>query len=456
MILSLIKSKKTYFFLLLLCSVGIALQLDFYKITIFALLLHSIITLKFRETIIKLSTNKLSVGMIFLYVFYAVSLLWSENIEFALTDLVLKTPILILPLVFLIEDSLTKKQINQILLSFALSILFLNLFCLANSYANYINTGKVNEFFYRNFTINMHTAYQAMFTSFSIVIFIYLRIKEKFILNWIMLGVVFLQMIFLLLLSSRMQILITAALIPLFLIPRYYKKKKLFLGLSYVVLIFFSLKLIMNIPSSLNYRYNQTVSHINSIGMKSNNADPRKFIWEEAFQVIKNNWLTGVGVGDVKDVLQEKYLALQLGDSALLANRLSDKINDDEKIILYLKEKAQINNIEYEEQFNLYVKSSLERKKNRYKMAAIRGYNFHNQYLQITASIGVFGLFLFLVILGAPFFIALHNKDYLFLSFLFIIGLSFLTESMLERQAGVVFIAFFYSFFLAIVKNQSK
>jgi len=456
--LSIIRSKKIAFYLLLLCSIGIGLQLGFYKISILALLLQWMISAGFKQKIIKLRQNNFAIGMIALYFMYVLSLLWSDNIEFALIDLLLKTPILILPLVLVeSQQNLSKKQINQILLSFAFSVLALNLFCLINGYISYIDSGEINEFFYGYLTVNMHSSYQAMFTCFSIVIFIYLRLKEKIISNWMMLAAIFLQMIFIFLLSSRMQILIMTVLAPSFLVVHYYMKRKLILGFLYVALIFFFAKLIVSTPSVLNHRYKKTVSHINSIGVDNDNSDPRKFIWGEGLKVIKNNWLIGTGVGDAKDVLVERYLRLTLKNPnfEFLMDSAIYQIEQNQKTIVYVREKAKLNKTTYEKQLNSYAEKVIKRKSNEYKVAAGRRFNFHNQYMQIFGTIGVFGFLLLVWLLAFPFIKSLKGKDYLLASFLFIVGSSFLTESMLERQAGVAFITFFYLFLTGRV-TQNK
>ena len=74
----------------------------------------------------------------------------------------------------------------------------------------------------------MHPAYQSMFTCFSIVLFVYLFIKEKVISNWMAYVLVAIQMVFVLLLSSRMQILIMMVATPSYLILFHYHKKSLF------------------------------------------------------------------------------------------------------------------------------------------------------------------------------------------------------------------------------------
>jgi O-antigen ligase len=455
--LSIIKDKQTYFYLLLAVSIGIGLQIVVYNIAIIALLLQWFLSADYKQKFIKLKQNNFAVGLIGLYFLYALSLIWSDNISFALTDLLLKSPMFIIPLVVLSQDKLSGKQINTILLSFSLSSISLNLFCLGDAYFSFINTEQIHEFYYSHLTINMHTAYQAMFTCLSIVFFVYLFIKEKSISSWVTYSAVAIQMIFVLLLSSRMQILIMIVIVPVYFLFYYYRKKKVVLGLLYALLIFGFAYLIITAPSSLNSRYTKTISHINSIGVDNDNSDPRKFIWTQGLEVIKNHWLIGTGVGDAKDALVDRYSKCILDNPTTenLVDSTVSQIKQNQKAVSYLKEKAINSDISYEEQLSDHAKYILVRKNDEYKFAFERKYNFHNQYLQTFGAIGLFG-FLFLCFLFVyPLILSIKNKDYLVISFLFITGASFLTESMLERQAGVAFFSFFYVLLIGRI-SQNK
>jgi len=272
-----------------------------------------------------------------------------------------------------------------------------------DSFLTYLNTHNLNEFYYHKLTVNTHTSAQSMFTCFSIVLSVWL-LKNRFISNWLSYLVVFVQMIFVLMLSSRMQILIIAIIIPSYFI--FYYSKNLILGAFYTALIFFLAYLFISLPSSsLNHRYKKTIS---------GTSDPREIIWSSGLDVVKQNWLFGAGSGDAKDLLVDQFSNFVLDESNL----------------------------------NQTVKS------NKYKQAFILKYNFHNQYLQTFAAIGIFGLMLLCYLLFSPVLFFIRNKDYLCVLFLFIISVSFLTESMLERQAGVSFFAFFYSLLIRpVIQN---
>ena len=302
----------------------------------------------------------------------------------------------------------------------------------------------------------MHSAYQAMFTCFSIVLLIYLRIRERVIANWLMYVGITIQLLFVLLLSSRMQIFIMIVLIPSFLIFRYYKQKKLYLGIIYTIIIFGIAKLIMSVPSALNYRYNQTVSHINSIGGDNDNSDPRKFIWTEGLKVIKENWLFGVGAGDAKTKLIEKFSAqiLEKPFSNRIIDSTSAALKSNKKLLATIYKMSEKNGISLDEQIIISANKKLEAKNNRYNEFVKYAYNYHNQYLQSFAAIGLFGGLLLLILLVIPGVQFLIKKKYLEVVFLFIVGSCFLTESMLERQAGVAFISFFYTLLIILKSNN--
>ena len=265
------------------------------------------------------------------------------------------------------------------------------------------------------------------------------------------------QMIFVLLLSSRMQILIMIVIVPVYFIFYYYRKKKVGLGLIYTTLIFGFAYLIITFPSSLNSRYNQTVSHINSIGVDNDNSDPRKFIWAQGLEVIKNHWLIGTGVGDAKDALVDRYSKCILDNPTTenLVDSTVSQLKQNKKAVAYLKQKATNSNTTYEEQLSDHAKYILVRKNDEYKAAFERKYNFHNQYLQTFGTIGIFGFLFWCFLFAYPLILSIKNKDYLAISFLFITGASFLTESMLERQAGVAFFSFFYVLLIGRI-SQNK
>jgi len=122
----------------------------------------------------------------------------------------------------------------------------------------------------------------------------------------------------------------------------------------------------------------------------------RIVLMKASLHIIKNNFLTGVGTGDIKIISK---------------NQLS-------------KANSPIQ----------YGKGGM--------------FSSHNQFLNITVLFGIFGLIWFIFALLYPPIKTKLFGDYFFLVFFTISILSMLSDDTLKTQAGVTFIAFFYSFFL--------
>lgn len=123
--------------------------------------------------------------------------------------------------------------------------------------------------------------------------------------------------------------------------------------------------------------------------------------WKTAIQIIRKNFVFGVGTGDVERSFISQYI-------------LSESSLDEE-----------------------------------YRRRT------HNQYLSVFVALGLIGLLLFLAYLIYP-TIQLQKNLAPFYCFMAIACISFLTEDTLETQAGVTFFALFYSLFLFGFEFDSK
>ncbi len=134
--------------------------------------------------------------------------------------------------------------------------------------------------------------------------------------------------------------------------------------------------------------------------MLQNNGDPngnsiiqRKIHFETGIDIIKKHWLFGVGIGDVNDAFVQQYAR----------------------------------------------NKTLLKKENQHRS--------HNQFLTIWISHGIIGLVLMIGLFIMP-FIILKQPTYLTIIVLFSLFLSFLTQDVIETQAGVTIFGFFYSLFV--------
>lgn len=121
--------------------------------------------------------------------------------------------------------------------------------------------------------------------------------------------------------------------------------------------------------------------------------------WKTAIAIIRQNWLLGVGTGDVQDAFDKQYVA----DHSML-------------------------NIE-----------------NRLRA--------HNSYLTSWLSFGIAGILSFLAMIYLFLRTHLKAKSFLAIMFMLVAVVTFLFEDTLETQTGVSFFAFFYGLFIQPSKD---
>ena len=168
------------------------------------------------------------------------------------------------------------------------------------------------------------------------------------------------------------------------LIARY---KRYLVGSLMIVLLLGSIgATLLLIPNS----HNRLLSTVEN-ALSHNYSDDRYAITSVAVNTIKENMPFGVGAGDRIDVLTQKYEAM--GAEKLLSHR----------------------------------------------------YNPHNQFLDTLLATGIPGLLIILTVFVSPTIGCLRSRNYLFLTFLLIVVLSALFESIFERQMGITFFCFFFS-----------
>ncbi|MCX6231078.1 MAG: O-antigen ligase family protein [Bacteroidetes bacterium] len=200
---------------------------------------------------------------------------------------------------------------------------------------------------------------------------------------------------YVIILSSKAGI-VCLLIIAFFLLLNLIIKRKLYILslIIFFVLISFVIVGIKKFPM-LTDRVNTTIQAINSSEKDINKEDgtvQRIEIWKTSITLIKENFLIGVGTGDVKDALLKSY---------------------DEKGMTFAKNK------------NL---------------------NAHSQYFQTFITLGIIGFLILLSLFIFPLIHAFKNRNFIYLFFLLIVAINIAVESMFENQAGVVFYTFFNSF----------
>jgi O-antigen ligase len=165
-------------------------------------------------------------------------------------------------------------------------------------------------------------------------------------------------------------------------------------------MLFFAFILIRFTPSiySRLIEIQQTALTV-PVGDQYNSTNIRVGILQCSWEVIQKNIILGAGVGSEKPLLNECY--------------------------------AKFETVGYK---NVY-------------------YNTHNQYLNLWLIAGIASLILFIYSLFYAARTAIRVKDHLLLFFIILISLTFLTENVLSRHAGIVFFYFFLCLMMAYHKQ---
>ena len=362
------------------------------------------------------------------YFLHCIGMIYTTNWEEGTQRLETKLPLLIFPLILFsfplsissfnflkpkntserIDTNIKNDSIFFILISYVLGCFVASLYCTGSAIIKYSELGE-NWMHYKKLGsfLGFHPTYFSMYLSFALFIILFFLVKNyktfsqknRFGLT-LLLGWFFL---FILLLSSRMTILATSLILgSSFLIWMYSNGKLLkgiVIGFLGIVLLGVSLKML----PGLKTRTNVTIQRIEKQNKKQGVSDPRINLWSAALTMIKKNPIIGTGTGDAQDELVKIY------------------------------------------------------KKNNYDRELRDNYNPHNQYLQTTVTLGIIGGVLLFIYLSYPFWLGFHQKDYLYLFFLALVILSFLTESVLQTQRGTLFFGFFNSLFLMrLLKVKNK
>jgi O-antigen ligase len=330
-----------------------------------------------------------------LYIFYCFGFFYSDNTTAALTDLLLKIPLLILPVV--LSTISLKEKSTVVLKSFLFVCLLSAVICLVRAVYQTYTTGE-NYFSYVHLSYFIHVGHYAMYLVFAVCISAHFFLSEQQRLKKWIYGFSFATLILtVILLSARAQLIALLLIAFLGIVYFFFAQKKWLQGFSVLVItLLLCLSALYFLPD-MRIRFlsvkSETTAFLSGDTKNYNGISARFMVWESAWGVIKENPLTGVGTGDAKDKLMD------------------------------------------------------EAQKKNYTRVVKQNLNYHNQFLQTWAAIGLPGLsaLVFSISIGVAY--SLKKKNFLVTAFFINIIISFLTEAVLERQTGVIF----YSFFSAIL-----
>lgn len=344
-----------------------------------------------------------------IYLIYFIGLFYSINPYEGLLNLQTKLSLLVFPLLFAtIDENILKNQKAKILYYYILGCFVTTLVLLIRSFYNFLESSSFDEFFYGKLSWYHHASYIAMFLVFAIGILFYKfytahqKPNKKYQVIYVFLIIYF--SFFVLLLSSKAGILSLLIIFLGHIAYLIFRKKhvgSLSMLLIYVLTLWAS-STYLTVTSSRLSNAQQAINKKTPDKSSTESTTERLLIYKSALSVIKENVLFGVGTGDTNDALLKVY------------------------------------------------------KTNQYSGALESQLNAHNQYLQTFIAVGIFGFLALLALLFIPFYMAIKHRNFLYVLLLFLVTFNLLFESMIERQAGVVFYAFFNGLFFFCMFTDKK
>lgn len=255
----------------------------------------------------------------------------------------------------------------------------------------YFKTNSSDAFLYTSFSGSIHPSYFSMYLCMALIISVENYIKPDFFVKNIGIkSLLFLiPIVGIILLSSK------SGLIVMFILLFVYGIRITFFRLkTSKITSKFKLLFLFLVITSIFFIFKSDRFYVATLGLKQINMKPtnelgtagqRILIWESAFEISKSNWLLGVGVGNDQEALNDKYR---------------------------------------EKELKPFYEKSL---------------NAHNQFIQTLLILGICGLFFIVIYLTYPLFVGWRLNDTYLICFGIIFLINALTESILNRQAGVFF-----------------
>jgi len=376
-----ITKKKINLYLLHVLVFLLSFQERFIPITLVVVLVVSLFTipLKIRVHYFK-KRKKYILAFISLYLVSILGMGYTLNVTEGLFDLEVKLSILFVPLLFLTSNIINKYTVFGLIKTFIVGVsLSLGLqFVLA--FINFQESGNTDVFFYSLFSYFHHPAYFSMYANFAIasllVLIFHYRDRPQF-RHFALLGFL---VVGIYQLSSR------AGMLTLIVLLFYAFVYIIFPKLRWRKMLYALFATVM-ITGAIVYpiaRYTNTIREIDVSSSKSSSG-VRLAMWQAAIPLMLENPILGVGTGDVNRELQARFAQKKL-------------------------------------------------------VRAVRdNLNAHNQFIQTQVGLGLLGTIALLLGLLLPLWVSIKKGKLFYPLFIVILLLNFLTESVLNTQAGVIY-----------------
>ncbi len=326
---------------------------------------------------------------------------WTENKSSGLFHIQVQLPLFGIPIV-LASMRLDVKTTRRLFAVFIFGLFASGVFMLSRS-TWYLLTENRNTFYYQDFCARVvHPAYLSMYFCAGIMLLFHGILLQSFPARpWkvvaIALCLFFAVIIFLL--SSKLGLISMVLLFGGYIVYAIIRFKRYVVGIAALLVVIAGFFIALKAFPKVGVRI-QTMAGIFSPSAapidpsEAESSRVRILIWEAAATVVERHPATGVGLGDSQDSLIGEYQSR--GMTGAMEKNL----------------------------------------------------NAHSQFFQSAVQSGLPGLILLLLLFVAPIVYGLRRQYGFMVLTACLIVFNFMTESMLEAQAGVIFMSFFYCLIL--------
>lgn len=355
-----------------------------------------------------------------LYVYIIAGFFFSENSRRALSTLSTMLPLMLFPLFIGTSSSISRSFIRRINIFFLASVIITLFYAILHNTIDILVSGvdnvmlfdgyyhKLSSFGLTSVYYNWHPTYTAVFVNLGIVILLHLYFFSTQPLSPSQKAGTWLAFLFLSICIFLLDSLIGTGtyFVLLFLLLIKGGQKLSFLNTPFKRLIAVFILVTGVLILYTNPMGNGKIASLKNKAITITDSQSERNLltirlakWSAYYDIFTTKPLFGTTLGDIGDVRKEKYLEKGFNDLAL------------------------------------------------------HNYNAHNQYLEILATLGILGLSVFLMLLFYP--LGKKDADALYLLFLIICLIAFCTESLLQRQQGILFFMFFYAVYTHRGLNES-
>lgn len=394
-------TNKISFYHLVLLLASLPFDMFYSHLILISYALHTFIHLSWKS--VKPIFNLRMLALQAVFIVTALCAIYSSNKTEAGTEIGRRAVIVIVPFLFCLNPFDIRKYRDKLVLSFSMICTVTVLYLYANALITLKHYGLPYSLLFssifanHNFSepINMHATFFSMQVALALVFFISMLIKEQSRRNKLLYvaGCLILTAGLIQLSSKSVFIalfLIINIVVPWFLLRSSNRRRYVLISASLSILLIGGILY----SNTFRERYVTELTTDLSPAKKGEVLDSRLARWSVILNLIKKKPTIGYGTGTEVALLHDAFFDNKLYNSFL---------------------------------HNL---------------------NAHNEYLSFLIKSGITGLLVYLATLGFWLKISFQQKDLLFFSFMLIIITVSFSENILDVDKGIIYYAFFLSFFI--------